>query len=99
MLTSPRGNHLCLPAPQYVHEWRGHDLRSPAQLILAIDWDLGDNLNSKWVLTGVPCQLINGWNHVTLQAQRGLDDSLLYEPIELNGTTYAIKKDIFAGRL
>jgi hypothetical protein len=44
-------------------------------------------------------QLINWWNHVTIQAQRGSDDSLLYESIELNGTTYPIKKNIFARRL
>jgi hypothetical protein len=29
---------------------------------------------------------------VTIQAQRGSDNSLLYESIELNGTPYAIKK-------
>jgi hypothetical protein len=32
---------------------------------------------------------------VTIQAQRGSDDSLLYEPIELNGSKYAIKKEHF----
>jgi hypothetical protein len=56
------------------------------------NWDVWDNVNSKWVSAGVPCRLINGWNHVTIQAQRGSDNSLLYESIEVNGTTSAINK-------
>lgn len=56
------------------------------------DWDIWDNVNGRWVSAGVPCHFINGWNHVTIQAQRESDNSLLYESIELNGTTYPLKK-------
>jgi hypothetical protein len=48
-------------------------------------WDIWDNVNAKWVSTGVSCDLINdGWNHVTIQAQRESDNSLLYQAITLN---------------
>ncbi len=51
-------------------------------------WDIWDNVNAKWVSTGVPCKLINnGWNHVTLQAQRQSNNTLLYQSITLNGVT------------
>jgi len=30
------------------------------------DWDIWDNVNNLWASAGVPCQFINGWNHVTL---------------------------------
>jgi hypothetical protein len=35
------------------------------------DWDIWDNVNAKWVSAGVPCYFVNGWNHVTIQMQRG----------------------------
>ena len=56
------------------------------------DWDIWDNVNNAWVSAGVPCQFVNGWNHVTIQAHRESDNTLLYESIELNGTTYALNK-------
>ena len=35
------------------------------------EWDIWDNLNWKWIPTGVPCNPVsNQWNHVTIQAQR-----------------------------
>ena len=56
-------------------------------------WDIWDNVNAKWVSTGVPCSLINnGWNHVTTQVQRESDNTLLYQSITLNGTTANINK-------
>ena len=57
------------------------------------EWDIWDNLNAKWVSTGVACNPINGgWNHVTIQAQRGSDNSLLYQSITLNGVTAVLNK-------
>jgi hypothetical protein len=40
---------------------------------------------------------VNGWNHVTLNLQRESDNTLLYQSIELNGTTYALNKTYPAG--
>ena len=43
--------------------------------------------------TGVPCTLIDhGWNHVTVQVQRGADNSLIYQSITLNGVIANINK-------
>lgn len=57
------------------------------------EWDIWDNVNARWVSTGVACNLIsNGWNHVTMQVQRGADNSLLYQSITVNGTTANINK-------
>ncbi len=51
-------------------------------------WDIWDNVNAKWVSAGVPCNLINNsWNHVTIQAQRQSNNTLLYQSITLNGVT------------
>jgi hypothetical protein len=51
-------------------------------------WDIWDSVNSRWVSTGVACNLINnGWNHVTIQAQRGSGNSVIYQSITLNGST------------
>lgn len=56
-------------------------------------WDIWDNLNAKWVSTGFACNLINnGWNHVTVQVQRGSDNSLLYQSITMNSVTYTLNK-------
>lgn len=56
------------------------------------DWDIWDNGNGRWVSAGVPCQFVDGWNHVTLRVQRQSDNSLLYQSITLNGTTYTLNK-------
>lgn len=56
------------------------------------DWDIWDNVNNAWLSAGVPCKFVNGWNHVTVNLQRGSDNSLLYESIALNGTTYTLNK-------
>jgi hypothetical protein len=55
-------------------------------------WDIWDNANHHWVPTGVPCQFVAGWNHVTISVQRGSDNSLLYQSITLNGTVYTLNK-------
>lgn len=57
------------------------------------EWNIWDNINAKWVSTGVACHPIsNGWNHVTIQAQRESDNTLLFQSITLNGVTANINK-------
>ena len=57
------------------------------------EWDIWDNVNARWVSTGVACNPINnGWNHVTIQVQRESDNTLLFQSITLNGVTANINK-------
>ncbi|HEY0794367.1 MAG TPA: hypothetical protein VGD64_01165 [Acidisarcina sp.] len=57
------------------------------------EWDTWDNVNAKWVATGIPCNpLVNAWNHVTVNAQRTGNNKLLYQSIVLNGVTYNVNK-------
>ena len=51
-------------------------------------WDYWNNVDAKWVPSGVPCNLVYGWNHVTLQVQRESNNDLLYQTVTLNGVTY-----------
>lgn len=52
------------------------------------DWNIFDNVNVKWVPTGIACNLKdNAWNHVTIQVQREPDNTLLYQSVTLNGVT------------
>jgi hypothetical protein len=52
------------------------------------EWDVWDNVNSKWIPTGVPCHPnSNAWNHLTLQVERTPDNKLRYHSITLNGKT------------
>jgi len=56
-------------------------------------WDIWDNVNAKWVSTGVACTLVNnGWNHVTVQAQRGSGNTVVYQSITLNGAVANINR-------
>ncbi len=56
------------------------------------EWDVLNNVTQQWATAGVPCNVTNGWNHLTLQFQRESDNSLLYQSITLNGVTYNIDK-------
>jgi hypothetical protein len=57
------------------------------------DWDIWDNVNGQWVSSGAPCTFINnGWNHVTVQAQRESNNTLLYQTITMNGVTATINR-------
>jgi hypothetical protein len=57
------------------------------------EWDIWDNVNAAWIPTGVACNPISGgWNHVTIQAQRNPDNSVLYQSITLNGVTAILNK-------
>lgn len=56
------------------------------------DWDIWNNAAGHWTSAGVPCQFVDGWNHVTLEFQRESNNDTLYKSITLNGTTYALNK-------
>ncbi|HVN22172.1 MAG TPA: hypothetical protein VMU05_25525 [Dongiaceae bacterium] len=52
------------------------------------EWDIWDNVNTKWVPTGIACNPVNNsWNHLVIQVQRTSDNKLLYQTITLNGKT------------
>jgi hypothetical protein len=62
------------------------------------EWDIWDNVNAKWVSTGVACNPVNNsWNHVTIQVQRESDNSLLFQSITLNGVTSNINQTYAPG--
>jgi hypothetical protein len=52
------------------------------------EWDTWDNVNQRWVPTGISCYPNNNsWNHLTIQVRRTADNQLLYQSITLNGVT------------
>jgi hypothetical protein len=54
-------------------------------------WDIYDDVNHKWMATGVPCNPISGaWNHLILNVQRTSSNQLLFKTITLNGKTATI---------
>ena len=56
-------------------------------------WDIWDNVNARWVHTGVACHPIsNQWNHLTIQVQRTSNNQLLYQSITLNGVTSTLNQ-------
>jgi hypothetical protein len=58
-------------------------------------WDIWNNVEAKWVPTGVACNLQNdAWNHLTVQVQRESNNDLLYQSITLNGVTYNINQTV-----
>jgi hypothetical protein len=62
------------------------------------EWDIWDNVSAQWVPTGVACYPVNNsWNHVTIQAQRESDNSLLFQSITLNGATSNINQTYAPG--
>jgi hypothetical protein len=55
------------------------------------EWDTYDNVNKKWVATGVPCNpKNNAWNHLVIQVQRTSTNRLLFKSITLNGVTHTL---------
>jgi hypothetical protein len=57
------------------------------------EWDIWDNLNQRWVPTGIACNPIdNSWNHLTIQVQRTSSNQLLYQSITLNGVTSTVNQ-------
>ena len=56
------------------------------------EWDVLNNVTQQWSKTAAPCNLASGWNHLTLQFERGANNSVLYKSITLNGVTYSINE-------
>jgi hypothetical protein len=57
------------------------------------EWDIWDNVNARWIPTGVACHPnTKGWNHVTIRAQRGPDNQVVFQSIALNGAIANIDK-------
>jgi hypothetical protein len=56
------------------------------------EWDVLNNVTQQWSKTSFSCNLVKGWNHLTLQFQRESDNSLLYQSITLNGVTANINE-------
>ena len=57
------------------------------------EWDIWDNVNNRWVTTGIACNPANNsWNHVVIQVQRTSDSRLFYQSITLNGVTQAVNR-------
>jgi hypothetical protein len=56
------------------------------------EWDVLDNVTQRWTATPAACNLVNGWNHLTLQFQRGGGNYLVYRSITVNGVTANVNK-------
>ena len=57
------------------------------------EWDIWDNVNAHWIPTGIACNPVsNGWNHVTVAAERGPNNEVIYKSITLNGKTAVLNK-------
>ena len=57
------------------------------------EWDIWDNVNMKWVPTGLGCYPNNNaWNHLVITVSRTSDNKLLYQTITLNGKTNTLNK-------
>ena len=57
------------------------------------NWDIWNNQAGQWISADIPCQFVDGWNHVTLVLQRQPNNDTLYKSITLNGTTYTLNKE------
>jgi len=67
----------------------GHECRIGA----GNEWDIWDNVNTKWIPTGIACNPVNNsWNHLIIQVQRTSNNQLLYQSITLNGVTHTINQ-------
>jgi len=67
----------------------GHECR----LAGGNEWDVWDNVNARWVATGVACNPnANAWNHLVIQVQRTSNNQLLYQSITLNGVTHTLNQ-------
>ena len=57
------------------------------------EWDVWDNVNARWVATGVACNPIsNAWNQVTVAVERDANNNLIFQSITLNGKTAVLNK-------
>ncbi len=72
---------------QFFNNW-GYIWGAECRIAGGNEWDIWDNVNTKWVPTGIACNPTNNsWNHVVLQGQRTSDNQVFYQSISLNGKT------------
>ncbi len=72
---------------QFFNDW-GYIWGAECRIAGGNEWDIWDNVNTKWVPTGIACNPTNNsWNHVVLQGQRTSDNQVFYQSISLNGKT------------
>ena len=77
---------------QFVDD-KGYMWGTECRMVNGQVWDVWDNINAKWISTGIPCQPLNNyWNHLILKVQRTTDNQLYYESITLNGVTNSINQ-------
>jgi hypothetical protein len=75
----------CLGNISCISEYLGSIWGNQCRVVGGNEWDIWDNVNSRWVPTGVVCNpLNNAWNRVTIQAHRESDNSPLFSSITLN---------------
>jgi hypothetical protein len=57
------------------------------------EWDVYDNVNKRWVPTGIACNPVSGaWNHLVINVQRTSTNQLLFKTITLNGNTGTVNR-------
>lgn len=53
-------------------------------------WDIYDNVKGKWLSAGIPCKMVDGWNHLIINVSSDSANNLLYNSITLDGVKYNI---------
>lgn len=60
------------------------------------EWDIYNNVDKKWVPTGIPCNpKNNAWNHLVIEVERTSTNKLLFKSISLNGNTATVNKTYY----
>jgi hypothetical protein len=57
-------------------------------------WDIWDNINSRWISTGIHCPALQGykWNHVVVEFERTWDHKLKYVSVSMNGVKHYLNR-------
>ena len=57
-------------------------------------WDIWDNINSRWVSTGIACPPLLGytWNHVVVEFERTSTNQLHYISVSMNGIKHYLDR-------
>ncbi len=59
------------------------------------EWDIWDNVNAHWIPTGIACNPVtNGWNHVTVAAERGPNTEVIYKSHHLERKGLGVEQDL-----
>lgn len=57
-------------------------------------WDIWDNLNDRWVSTGIKCPALTGyaWHHVVIEVERTWDNRLHYISVSMDGAKHYLDR-------